>query len=142
MAASKLSDLLPIPRGVEEPNALQVFGLDGGENSAAIKSAVKQVYATLKATKSQTDPKLWKQAAKLAEDAKAALADPKTRAQLKSELNSQLKSQANAPSGLPPAGVPPMGVPPTGAPTTGVPPTGAPAAVSYTHLTLPTILLV
>ena len=35
MRATKLSDLLPIPEGVSDPHAYQVFGLAGGEQDAA-----------------------------------------------------------------------------------------------------------
>ena len=128
MSAEQLTDLLPIPAGIETPNAYEVFGLAGGEKDAAkIKSAVKGVYAHLKAAKSETDPALWKQAAKMAESAKETLTDPQKRAELDGSLSSvenesiSLTDEPADPSadgssaGTAPIGVAPIGTAPTGA---------------------------
>ncbi|NND96191.1 MAG: hypothetical protein HKN47_02545 [Pirellulaceae bacterium] len=127
MTATKLSDLLPIPDGVEDPHAYQVFGLEGGEQDAGkIKSAVQQVYAQLKSAKSEADPKVWKKAAKIAERSKALLADPAQRAELDARFG--VVATASSPTtaaGIAPAGVPPTGMPPTGAPPAGMPPGAA-----------------
>ena len=83
MSASKLSDLLPIPDGVSQPHAYQVFGLVGGErDNQKVSDAMRSTYANLKAAKETTDPSLWKQAAKLAEAARKLLADPERRREL------------------------------------------------------------
>jgi hypothetical protein len=83
MPATKITDLLPIPKGTRQPHAYQVFGLEDGEqDSAKIADAVKQTIARLKASKDSTDAKLWAKAAKLAQDARVVLADPAKKTQL------------------------------------------------------------
>ncbi len=83
MPATKITDLLPIPEGTQQPHAYQVFGLEDGEqDSAKIANAVKRTIARLKASKDSTDAKLWAKAAKLAQDARVVLADPAKKTQL------------------------------------------------------------
>ncbi|MGB7346578.1 MAG: hypothetical protein WBD20_20320 [Pirellulaceae bacterium] len=143
MSATNLSDLLPIPDGVSDPHAYQVFGLDGGEQDAnKIKLAVAQVYAKLKAAKQASDPSVWKQAAKLAEKSKAILADPSRRAELDARFGIVNFASSQPPTGAPPTGTPPTGLPPTGlppAPPTGLPPAAAtPAADPLAGMLPPT----
>ena len=83
MPATKISDLLPIPEGTKKPHAYQVFGLEGGEQDGEkIKAAVQAVYDQLRIAKDNTDPKLWRTAAKVVEKARAILSDPQKRAAL------------------------------------------------------------
>ena len=129
MAATNLSDLLPIPEGVGDPHAYQVFGLEGGEQDATkIKKAVAAVYAKLKASKQDADPKVWRQAAKLAEQSKAVLTDPKQRAELDARFGIVNVAPSAPPAGVPPTGVPPTGMPPTTASNPSAPAASAPAA--------------
>jgi len=83
MPATKVSQLLPIPDGIQHPHAYQVFGLEGGEQDPQkVKSAIAATIAQLNSRKEDTDPTLWKQAAKLVKQAKAVLADPVQRREL------------------------------------------------------------
>lgn len=83
MSATKISDLLPIPAGIRQPHPYQVFGLDDGEQDpAAIQKAIQSVIAQLKSVKSETDPDVWKQAARLVKGAQEILADPEKKSQL------------------------------------------------------------
>ena len=83
MSATKISDLLPIPEDAARPHAYQVFGLEGGEQDAnKIKAAVQAVLQHLKDVKEETNPKLWKKAAKAVDQARKILSDPKKRAAL------------------------------------------------------------
>lgn len=83
MPATNIYDLLPIPEGVKDPHAYQVFGIEDGEQDLAIISAkIREVVARLKRQKEGTNPKLWTQAAKLAQQARLTLANPKTKAKL------------------------------------------------------------
>jgi hypothetical protein len=83
MPATNIYDLLPIPEGVKKPHAYQVFGIEDGEQDLAIISEkIREVVGNLKQQKEGTDPKLWTQAAKLAQQARLTLANPKTKAKL------------------------------------------------------------
>lgn len=83
MQATKITDLLPIPKGTKQPHAYQVLGLEDGEQDPArIAAAVKSTIARLKASKNSTDAKLWARAAKLAQDARMVLSDPAKKSQL------------------------------------------------------------
>ena len=83
MPATNIYDLLPIPEGVKEPHAYQIFGIEDGEQDLAIISAkIREVVANLKQQKEGTNPKLWTKAAKLAQQARLTLANPKTKAKL------------------------------------------------------------
>ncbi len=83
MPATNIYDLLPIPEGVKEPHAYQVFGIEDGEQDLAIISEkIREVIGSLKQQKEGTNPKLWTQAAKLAQQARLTLANPKTKAKL------------------------------------------------------------
>ncbi|QDT13516.1 hypothetical protein [Planctomycetes bacterium K23_9] len=132
MSATKLSDLLPVAEGISDPHAYQVFGLDGGEQDGAkIKRAVTAVYAKLKSSKQDADPQVWKQAATLAQQAKAILADPRQRAELDARFG--IVPVVSPPAGMPPvvpAGVPPTAASPAVSPPTGLPPTGLPPAAA------------
>ena len=83
MPATNIYDLLPVPEGVKEPHAYQVFGIEDGEQDLAIISEkIREVVGNLKRQKEGTNPKLWTQAAKLAQQARLTLANPKTKAKL------------------------------------------------------------
>jgi hypothetical protein len=87
MRIEKVSDLLPIPESVTKPHAYQVFGLEGGEQDVGkVVTAIQNVYQRLKATKAQSDPKVWKQAAGLAEAARKVLTDPELRRELDAQF--------------------------------------------------------
>ena len=87
MPANKVSELLPIPNGVKNPHAYQVFGLEGGEqNKAKIKAAIAATVARLKEQKGKADPAIWKSAVKLVEQAQAILVDPKKRRELDAQF--------------------------------------------------------
>ncbi|MFK8112118.1 MAG: hypothetical protein AB8B91_07935 [Rubripirellula sp.] len=81
--ATKITDLLPIPEGTQEPHAYQVFGLEPGEQDAqVISAAVQSTVAKIKSIKETTDAKLWSQAAKVVQQARVTLADPEKKSQL------------------------------------------------------------
>ena len=81
--AKKISDLLPIPDGVDDPHAYQVFGLEGGEQDRErINAAIAEVLNRLKEMKSACDSKVWNSAARLAKAARQTLSDPQQKAQL------------------------------------------------------------
>ncbi len=83
MPATNIYDLLPIPEGVKEPHAYQVFGIEDGEQDLTIISdKIREVVGNLKRQKEGTNAKLWTQAAKLAQQARLTLANPKTKAKL------------------------------------------------------------
>ena len=83
MHATKVSDLLPISDDDKHPHAYQVFGLEGGEQDhRKIKAAISATVKKLKEEKSGADPKAWKQAAKLVQQAEAILSDPQKRIEL------------------------------------------------------------
>ncbi|MEM8666964.1 MAG: hypothetical protein AAGG48_05580 [Planctomycetota bacterium] len=83
MPAEKVSDLLPLPNGCREPHAYQVFGLaDGEQDPKTVTKAIQETVKRLKACKDETEPKIWKQAAKLVNDAKIVLGDPDQKAEL------------------------------------------------------------
>ncbi|MAI34533.1 MAG: hypothetical protein CBE00_09830 [Planctomycetaceae bacterium TMED240] len=83
MSATNIYDLLPIPEGVKEPHAYQVFGIEDGEQDLTIISdKIREVVGNLKRQKEGTNAKLWTQAAKLAQQARLTLANPKTKAKL------------------------------------------------------------
>ncbi|MGB1813744.1 MAG: hypothetical protein ACPHJ3_00215 [Rubripirellula sp.] len=83
MPTTTIYDLLPIPEGVKEPHAYQVFGIEDGEQDLTIISnKIREVVGNLKRQKESTNPKLWTQAAKLAQQARLTLANPKTKAKL------------------------------------------------------------
>ena len=138
MSVTNLSDLLPIPNGVETPNAYQVFGLSTDVTDAtAIKAAVRRVYADLKTAKSKADPKVWKKAAKLAEASREILSDPAKRAELDNALrngavNSPSASSTSGASGVAPGMAPgtPPGMPPGTAPQPPVANQGTPPGVA------------
>lgn len=130
MSASKLTDLLPIPVGVSQPNAFQVFGLTSGEDDPEkIKAAVRSVYQRLKQYKTDSDPEIWKAAAQLASKAKAVLEDPAQRARVAASANNTAHAKkTSAKPAPPPAADPPP--PPAAAidPLAGVLPTSDPLA--------------
>ncbi len=118
MPATKITELLPIPKGVQKPHPYQVFGLEEGEqDSDTIKQAVKRVVTQLKAVKGDTDSKLWSSAARMAQEAREILADPKKKAQLDARFgivaieDSPVESEEPAPRGDPLAGVLPAADP-------------------------------
>jgi hypothetical protein len=83
MPAINIYDLLPIPEGVKEPHAYQVFGIEDGEQDlAVISEKIREIVGNLKQQKENTDPKLWTTAAKLAQQSRLTLANPKTKAKL------------------------------------------------------------
>ena len=83
MHATKVSDLLPISDDDKHPHAYQVFGLEGGEQDhRKIKAAISATVKKLKEQKSDADPKVWKQAAKLVQQAEVILSDPQKRVEL------------------------------------------------------------
>ena len=70
MPATNIYDLLPIPEGVKEPHAYQVFGIQDGEQDLSVVSEkIREIVGNLKKQKENTDPKLWTKAAKLAQQA-------------------------------------------------------------------------
>lgn len=80
-------DLLPIPSGIEQPTAYDVFGLVRGEpDLQKITSAVTATIDQLKLIKDQTDPKTWQQAARMVDQARQILADPLRKAALDAKL--------------------------------------------------------
>ena len=83
MPATNIYDLLPIPEEVKNPHPYQVFGIEDGEQDlAVISEKIREVVGNLKQVKDSTDPKLWTKAAKLAQQARLTLANPKTKAKL------------------------------------------------------------
>ena len=118
MSQTTLTDLLPIPPGVTDPNPYQVFGLPSREKDAAkIKAAVKEVYSKLKSTKETADRDVWKQAATLVEEARTILNDPAKRVELDRELKAASASQpTSVPTGTAPIASAPIGNAPTGLP--------------------------
>lgn len=92
MAASKLSDLLPIDPSLAKPNAYQVFGLEDGRDESAVGESIRRVYAHLKQSKATADPNAWKQAAQLAESARKILEDPARRQALDQSLASRVRA--------------------------------------------------
>jgi hypothetical protein len=83
MPATNIYDLLPIPEGVKEPHAYQVFGIEDGEQDlSVVGEKIREIVGNLKQQKENTDPKLWTKAAKLAQQARLTLANPKTKAKL------------------------------------------------------------
>ena len=82
-----IHDLLPIPHDMQTPNAYDVFGLQhGDQDMQRITDRVRLVIDRLKSVKEQTDPSLWQQAAKLVDQARQILADPKRKAALDAKL--------------------------------------------------------
>ncbi|MCP4776985.1 MAG: hypothetical protein GY880_22415, partial [Planctomycetaceae bacterium] len=103
MPATNIYDLLPVPEGVKEPHAYQVFGIEDGEQDLAIISEkIREVVGNLKQQKEGTNPKLWTQAAKLAQQARLTLANPKTKAKLDARFGIIADEPVNA------AGVDPL----------------------------------
>jgi len=97
MPATNIYDLLPIPEGVKEPHAYQVFGIEDGEQDlAVISSKIREVVGNLKRQKEGTDQKLWTKAAKLAQQARLTLANPKTKAKLDARFGIIADEPANA----------------------------------------------
>ncbi len=135
MPATKISELLPIPDGAKTPHAYQVFGLEGGEQDREkIKSAVAEIYRRLKDAKADTDPALWRKAAKLVEKARGILSDPKKRAALDARFGViQFDDVADndAPAADPLAGILPASDPlaVSNDPLAAVVPSGNPMAV-------------
>ncbi len=83
MAAKTIYDLLPIPKGNTSPHAYEVFGLTAGEaDMAVVSAAVQETVSRLRAIKSETDPAIWKTAAKVVQAARVTLADPTRKAEL------------------------------------------------------------
>ena len=83
MQATKVSDLLPISDDDKQPHAYQVFGLEGGEqDSQKVKDAILATVKRLKEQKPYSDPKVWKKAAKLVQQAETILSDPARRGEL------------------------------------------------------------
>lgn len=125
MSAESLSDLLPLPSGCREPHAYQVFGLEGGEQdrkkiSAAMKATIEQ----LKARKETTEPRLWKKAAKLVNEARVVLTDSDKKSQLDARFGIiDLSEPASTPT-EPSAPKPPA----VGDPLAGILPTADPLA--------------
>ena len=99
MAATRITDLLPIPPGIAKPHAYQVFGLEGGEQDPEkLKQAMRAVYERLKTAKPECDPTLWSQAAKIAEAARKVLEDPEKRKELDARFGVVSVSQPSEPS--------------------------------------------
>lgn len=136
MSVTKISELLPIPENVSQPHAYQIFGLEGGEqDDAKVAEAMREVYAKLKASKSNCDPTVWTQAAKIAETARKILEDPDRRRELDARFGvvpavdplSDLLPKADPTTAAAVLGMPPLGSPPpeAAAPTVlGTPPVG------------------
>ncbi len=117
MSATQLSDLLPIPSGVSQPNAYQVFGLKGGESdNDQVIMAIKYAYAHLKQTRASADPEVWKRAARIAEQAKKTLEDLELRNRLdhQIEVSKASADQASAAMADPLAGMLPASNPMAG----------------------------
>lgn len=97
MSATQLSDLLPIPSGVSQPNAYQVFGLAAGESdNEKVIMAIKYAYAHLKQTQASADSEVWKRAARIAEQAKKTLQDPQLRSRLDRQIEANQASSDDA----------------------------------------------
>lgn len=112
MPATNIYELLPIPEGVKEPHAYQVFGIEDGEQDLSIISEkIREVVGHLKRQKEGTDPKLWTKAAKLAQQARLTLANPTTKAKLDARFGIIADEPENTPSDDPLAGVLPSADP-------------------------------
>jgi hypothetical protein len=113
---SSIHDLLPIPTGMQTPNAYHVFGLESGEQDMdKITAKVVAVIEQLKLVKEQSDPGLWQQAAKMVDQSRKILADPKRKSALDATLpqvsNQTVPKQLPNSSGDPLAGLLPSGDP-------------------------------
>ena len=87
MKASKISDLLPIPEGVKQPHAYQVFGLEAGASEdREIDVAIESTIARMKQHKETAEPKAWRTAARLVRQAESILRDPKKRSELDAQF--------------------------------------------------------
>lgn len=123
---SSIHDLLPIPPGLQTPNAYHVFGLESGEQDMdKITAKVVSVIEQLKLVKAQSDPGLWQQAAKMVDQSRKILADPKRKSALDATLP-QVSNQT-APERLPNA---------SGDPLAGLLPSGDPLSLSGAPLSL------
>lgn len=112
MPATNIYDLLPIPEGVKEPHAYQIFGIEDGEQDLAIISAkIREVVGNLKQQKEGTNPKLWTKAAKLAQQARLTLANPKTKAKLDARFGIIANEPVNDSGGDPLASILPSADP-------------------------------
>ena len=144
---STIYDLLPIPRGQKSPNAYEIFGIEPGEQDMDIVTAkVVSVINHLKSIRTDTDPQLWQQAARLVDQARQTLADPATKKALDAKLalpvaetvgsmpkgESQSRPNQDPLEGLLPDGDPlaPVSSPDRSAPAVAMPPGlfGAPEA--------------
>ena len=100
MSATKLSDLLPIPPGTRQPHPYQVLGLEDGEQDMAkINSALESIVNRLKTAKENTDPDLWKRAARLVKGAQEVLANSDKKAQLDARFGIVSIDSEDQPSG-------------------------------------------
>ena len=112
MPATNIYDLLPIPEDVKKPHAYQVFGIEDGEQDlGVISEKIREVVGKLKLQKESTDPKLWAKAAKLAQQARLTLANPKTKAKLDARFGIIVDEPASAPANDPLSGVLPAADP-------------------------------
>ena len=131
MPATNIYDLLPIPEGVTEPHAYQVFGIEDGEQDLTIIShKIREVVGSLKRQKEGTNPKLWTKAAKLAQQARLTLANPKTKAKLDARFGIIAEESADASSSDPlasilPSADPLAGILPAADPLSGADPLAA-----------------
>ena len=82
MADHPLRDLLPIPPGVTDPNAYEVFGLRAPADDASLMKAAAEAVANLKAKQTDTPPDRWRAAAAMVQRARDTLRDPGKRAAL------------------------------------------------------------
>ena len=82
MADHPLRDLLPIPPGVTDPNAYEVFGLRAPADDASLMKAAAEAVADLKAKQTDTPPDRWRAAAAMVQSARDTLRDPGRRAAL------------------------------------------------------------
>ena len=87
MKASKVSELLPIPDGVRQPHAYQVFGLEAGKvDDEGIDVAIQATIERLKRHKESADPEVWKTAARLVRQAESILRDSEKRNELDAQF--------------------------------------------------------
>lgn len=96
MAPDTLAELLDIDPATPRPSVYQLFGLNEGETDAqTIATAIRGTLRRLKASKANSDPKVWKQAAAAVTKARKILTDPSAKAAYDAKRLHRLRGDAS-----------------------------------------------
>ena len=78
-----LQELLSLPPGTRQPHAYQVLGLEEGEQDLErIEDAVQAAAVKLKSCRGEIDERVWRKAARLVQQSRGVLKNPRTKAEL------------------------------------------------------------